>query len=884
MKLSQRAFIFLTSILLATCFLFPLVTKAEGTNQPTNNWEILQSIWRNVQSRGEYRFTADISQTSIPSAIPSNIGRSSTTDRYYLEGFTNLPDREMDLSFWMNGGSVALATDALEMRVRGDKAEGRYKGSEWEPVSNFTEMFAPENDALAFLVAAENIQGPYTVERQVPTAEGMKTVTLDAYSFEISGPKFAAYIREQMEYDMTLSGELRPGQRLELPYAYLHMTGTGELLVNQDQLPVSQEIQLNFPEMEESRIVADFMVHFSDFGELPEASTLPAFSLDYLAQTVTPADVQNTAITLIGILIFSAISVILVVYSQHRHVYEAVVLFVIFSMVVTPFLQVGSAYAHSARHSDPEQVAIEAKAEQAREQRDKLEQYREEQANHAAEMMSQDRLNQIRNGEIQPDSASSEAGEPLPTDSLLTDINEDGRINFYDAAAFTFDVKNPDEDDDGDGLTNYEEELLGTSSSTQDNDKNGVFDGVDSDNDLIPDLLEVTGITTSSGTFYLDPSEMDTNFDGLADGLECRDNNGTLVCPDTDGDGIPDAFSLDNDGDGVSDKIDLSPFEVLDQTFSGDVPFGLYMEGAQAGSTTYVEFQIRPTNPDHLWYAFNALDWPTDESGQIHDSDGGTFDDDSTGDMRLVPMLELVFPAADLQHLPNESLLTNYGISIRPLDESAQEYIVYIPLQLVSDSEQGDAKVAFYGKMLYAPVGLNWNSTHNYNFVWMVQFLSDQCSGFDKKGICEEYSVYNDSQIINTYDEEWQLTGLNIREDHGVDMAIVYEDPAIDENIHSDVPLMLLTHGLEQAYLNPRDCDALTSEGACIGDEDIDLTLDEIETRFHNPTNQNISQTKSWGLDDNFRVEQFSYNHVDEMLIHTTVTNTNRILNEHFTS
>ncbi|MEM8858974.1 MAG: LamG-like jellyroll fold domain-containing protein, partial [Chloroflexota bacterium] len=105
-----------------------------------------------------------------------------------------------------------------------------------------------------------------------------------------------------------------------------------------------------------------------------------------------------------------------------------------------------------------------------------------------------------------------------------------------------------------------------------------------------------------------------------------------------------------------------------------------------------------------------------------------------------------------------------------------------------------------------------------------------------------------------------------------------------DENIHSDVPLMLLTHGLEQAYLNPRDCDALTSEGACIGDGDIDLTLGEIETRFHNPTNQNISQTKSWGLDDNFRVEQFSYDHVDEMLVHTTVTNTNRILNEHFTS
>ena len=67
-----------------------------------------------------------------------------------------------------------------------------------------------------------------------------------------------------------------------------------------------------------------------------------------------------------------------------------------------------------------------------------------------------------------------------------------------------------------------------------------------------------------------------------------------------------------------------------------------------------MDFQLRPENEDHLWYALNVLDWPSVEDGQIQRKagNGSTFADIAeenqavsanadNGDMRLIPMLEI---------------------------------------------------------------------------------------------------------------------------------------------------------------------------------------------------------------------------------------------------
>ena len=138
--------------------------------------------------------------------------------------------------------------------------------------------------------------------------------------------------------------------------------------------------------------------------------------------------------------------------------------------------------------------------------------------------------------------------------------------------------------------------------------------------------MEVEGLLWEGERWYPDPLVIDTNQDGLADGLELAPTG--VALQDTDDDGTPDLFDRDNDGDGVPDADDLSPFAKSSSSFSQGNPFQLVVDGLHDDEPTYVEFQLRPTNAQHLWYALNVLDWPRgDIEGQVQDYDGRTFKD-----------------------------------------------------------------------------------------------------------------------------------------------------------------------------------------------------------------------------------------------------------------
>ncbi|HUF39611.1 MAG TPA: protein kinase [Anaerolineales bacterium] len=104
-------------------------------------------------------------------------------------------------------------------------------------------------------------------------------------------------------------------------------------------------------------------------------------------------------------------------------------------------------------------------------------------------------------------------------------------------------------DSDGDGLTDVEEQRLGTDPFNQDTDGDG-----------LSDFEEV-----QTGT---DPLNPDTDGDGLTDGEEKIWGTNPLV-PDTDGDTIPDGvevhemgtspINVDTDGDGLNDNVDPDP-------------------------------------------------------------------------------------------------------------------------------------------------------------------------------------------------------------------------------------------------------------------------------------------------------------------------------------
>ena len=140
------------------------------------------------------------------------------------------------------------------------------------------------------------------------------------------------------------------------------------------------------------------------------------------------------------------------------------------------------------------------------------------------------------------------------------------------------------------------------------------------------------------------------------------------------------------------------------------------------------------------------------------------------------------------------------------------------------------SRVAFYGKMLYWP-WMSWGNAHQVRLVWLVQGLVDVCKedGYEN-GVCVDYEKKNDQQLLHTYFDDWTLTGLNVREDHGVETAFVYEDPAVDDDLETDDMLYALAHSLEYTFLAARDSDGIYGR---------DITIDEIYRRFNHATNSN---------------------------------------------
>ncbi|MFZ0545645.1 MAG: hypothetical protein WAM60_09415, partial [Candidatus Promineifilaceae bacterium] len=325
------------------------------------------------------------------------------------------------------------------------------------------------------------------------------------------------------------------------------------------------------------------------------------------------------------------------------------------------------------------------------------------------------------------------------------------------------------------------------------------------------------------------------------------------------------------------------------RTFSDGSPFQLLVDDLTTDEIAKVEFQLSPTDANHLWYTMNVLDWPKgDQEGQIQDTDGETFYSlDSTitqspnddGDIRLIPMLEIEITGTP-DNLPSADVLKDFGISVHQTSSDTQT--AYVPLQLVSD-KIGEKNVAFYGRMFYE-ADSSWGNAQQVRLVWLVQALVDKCKTF-KNNVCTEYSKKNDVQIIQVYDDDFFLTGLSVTEEQGAKIATIYEDPTVatDEPFYFDT-LYKMFYGLDNSYLAGSDCDTTNSAGDCIGDGTLDVTIDEITAWFNHTTNSNVDVNKRWDMENVLSVSTQSYKSIDLGMITTTITTTNQVLTDNFNS
>ena len=190
--------------------------------------------------------------------------------------------------------------------------------------------------------------------------------------------------------------------------------------------------------------------------------------------------------------------------------------------------------------------------------------------------------------------------------------------------------------------------------------------------------------------------------------------------------------------------------------------------------------------------------------------------------MRLTPMLEIQIPDNGNPAVPSIATLQAYSRTLQTAAATMTDLTddgtpdgnligkaIYVPLSLVNDSDTGE-RVAFAGQLPLL-TDESWGTDYQLRVVWTVQMLIDSCdqryeSG-ENAGQCEIYGARNVPVPIHTYDEQFYVTGLNIREDIATKSAIIYEDPTIDNDLTSDDQLWITSWFLSNTFLRGRDAD-----------------------------------------------------------------------------
>lgn len=659
----------------------------------------IQVVREQVFAQDEYRYTADINQTFIPRPLPHMVGETSERVDLFLEGEVDQLNEFSRLNIRFEGGPLSGEPVITEM-----EAGQTYLLADGERtlIDNPIALASPDGDFLAYLAAADQIQ-PIPASDDLP--EGYT-----AYSFNINGPAFANYIRDQMMKSAAASVNALPSPILQ------RISGQGQLWVNENGLPSRQIMDIEIPEASDDynarvHIVLDYQFAGEAAYHLPTtiSTFAPSQTADQLlpmsegnAVTATPTttspfpfDLVKQLPQMVFCLLMLVVAYALIFSRQQRRLYRAVAIVMTFILLTSPIFQIGSskqqmAYAAAATPSLMETLGFEAPA------------------------------------------ASSDDDSLIDNHTLVQNANLNPTAECGDGSSTT--------DTDADGLTDDVEYCLGLDPFT-----------LDSDRDLITDTIELNGFEFNGQTWYVDPLISDSNLDGLNDINEWAAPIGTAASWDPDNDLVPNVWDDDNDGDGVFDDLDLSPFSLTG--FEDSFTFTTQIEDGFTGYQ-YFELQIRPEDAAHLSYSSPMLDWPHDEKGQLQDLDN------SKDDINIAPML-----AIRTDQLPEQALMDLYGLSVF---QEADGQTLYVPLAPVND---GGQIVAFQARLAYGPETAEAITWDDVQFVWLVYMANDEL--YDVDYVASGDNIYTEIIPINAFEEPYQITGWDIGKHDDYDFLIL---------------------------------------------------------------------------------------------------------------
>ena len=177
-----------------------------------------------------------------------------------------------------------------------------------------------------------------------------------------------------------------------------------------------------------------------------------------------------------------------------------------------------------------------------------------------------------------------------------TDSDGDGTPDYLD----------PNNDSDGDGVSNSNDAFPNDPNETTDTDGDGVGDNADA----FPNDPNET--TDTDGDGVGNNADTDDDGDGILDVNEDTDGDGDPTNDDYDNDGIPNYLDTDSDNDGIPDSTDGCPYlvDIIDPTITAPTAVTVNVD-AGACSTALSNVTLgTPTTGDNCSVATTTNDAP----------------------------------------------------------------------------------------------------------------------------------------------------------------------------------------------------------------------------------------------------------------------------------
>lgn len=785
-------------------------TQLSPATQVANAWSL-------TQMSGQYSFRTELNQYTDPAPRISNYGVTATHEQYRIEG------------------NVDASTQTTELLITNITANGESKIA-IRRVRGHTYVMQPD---LSWHEINTSTATPGSQWESLNYLAGMRDVTqvqADQYAFRYDGNAYVAHMRRMFDidaahgirYEDSFTEVTRSQQAKET-------TGTGRLHVDADGLPAELSWHLDMPA--NSRETAkQLTIKTAFFGYARTGLALRAAIDNPIAQLsrLVGTDVGNVQAWLWAALAILGLGVaVMVVRHLGQRMYAPITLVVIVMTVYQPFSRVPFSHASTSRPpptpgstapqqptpppfnplvspmAQPMGVVLPA----------------------AGTSSAQTTITTSwQSRGVEP--GTNTDCSAIKDGDKTTDSDGDGLSNAQECQYHT---NLTNSDSDGDGLTDLEEIRLGTDPTLRDSDGDGITDFVEV---TIPTVINDQKFYTSpfvrdtNGDGLQDGVECPQHVNGVIDvknPVGCTATTGT----------IPDFLSFDNDTDGVPDDVDKNAWQSSGSTaYTDKNPLSYTINGATGSKSVTVNIQIRPKNASLLYANGAVYDWPSNDTmGQIQHTKNSTFanpvgdqvkasatDNAANGDMRVSAVLEIRVPinrvgntyggmpvydackamlgqeaAITCPQKDIEGNLKTYSAADQPvwLDMLAlakysmtaswnrksdgsidtQTLIVNAPLQLVYNKSR--SVVAYNATVMYVPEIAQVIQNNEVRLQWIVTSLQDQCKKIVGQTSCDPAQKASPDDrigVVQTYYDDFMVTGMQVNELHGETDAVFYED------------------------------------------------------------------------------------------------------------